>query len=357
MMRLTDGSLILLLGGSMLLAGCDKDTASPQTPEPVAAAPAEPATEPAEPTQEEPATLAEDEAKKAEEEAKARMAKAYQEIEDWKAAEAERWNDDVEAKAKKLSETKFKKLDPALKTVLASPHRHPDNVKRDSWRHPKETLKFFGLKPDMTVVEVGPGAGWYTEILAPVLAQRGKLVITDYDPNGPETERTTFYAKRMQAFLERSDALYGKIERVVQQAGQPADFGEPGSADMVLIIRGLHGRVNAGNLDAYLKEANEVLKPGGVLGVVQHRAKADADPKEASKKGYLPEEWLIAEVEKAGFKLDKKAEINANPKDTKDHPQGVWSLLPTVSGGDEDRAKYEGIGESDRMTLKFVKKK
>lgn len=354
MMRLTQGSLLLLLGASVGLAGCDKDTAAPETPEPVAAAPVEPAPEQPEPAADEPA---EDPEKKAEEERKARMAKAYEEIEAWKQAEAERWNEDVEASAKKLAETKWRKLDPAMKAVLASPHRHPDNVARDEARHPAQTLKFFGLKPNMTVVEVGPGGGWYTEILAPVLAKNGKLVITDYDPQGPEEERTTYYGRRMQAFLERSDALYGNIERVVQKPDQPADFGEAASADMVLIIRGLHGRVNAGNLDAYLKEAHETLKPGGVLGIVQHRAKADADPKEAAKKGYVPEEWLIAQVENAGFKLDKKSDVNANPKDTADHPEGVWTLPPTLALGDEDRAKYEEIGESDRMTLRFVKKK
>jgi predicted methyltransferase len=124
---------------------------------------------------------------------------------------------------------------------------------------------------------------------------------------------------------------------------------------MVLIIRGLHGRVNRDEWDTYMKAANDVLKPGGILGIVQHRAKDDADLEEAAKKGYLPEPWVIAEVEKAGFKLDEKSEINANPKDTKDYAEGVWTLPPTLTLEDKDRDKYVEIGESDRMTLRFKK--
>jgi predicted methyltransferase len=298
---------------------------------------------------------AEDEAKKKQEQ-RERFAKAMAELEDWKKRESTRWTDEIDAKVGALIEGDAD-TDAALAAILASPHRHPDNPARDEARHPAETLRFFGIQPSMTVVEVGPGWGWYTEILAPLLARSGKLVVTQYDPAGSEEDSRTMYGRRLQAVLGRSKVAYGKVEPIVQKDPDGLDLGPPGSADMVLIIRGLHGRVtNEGQWDRYMKAAHSVLKDGGVLGIVQHRGKDEDDPKKTAEVGYLPEPWVVAEIEKAGFELEEKSEINANPKDTKDHERGVWSLPPTLTHGDEDRDKYLAIGESDRMTLRFKKK-
>jgi predicted methyltransferase len=229
-------------------------------------------------------------------------------------------------------------------------------VARDKDRHPIETLEFFGFKPTQTVLEYSPGEGWYTEILAPALATRGKLQATNTDPNGPPDQRSSFYGERFKLFLETSPELYGKVETVMVDNATPS-LPLTESVDLLLAFRTMHGMVNAGKLQAWLAEFHKALKPGGVLAVEQHRAKADAVAEESSKQGYLPEKWLIEQVESAGFKLAGKSEINANPKDTKDYPDGVWDLPPSFRQGDQDRAKYEAIGESDRMTLKFVKVK
>ncbi len=244
----------------------------------------------------------------------------------------------------------------AIAAAIASKHRAPKNVARDAQRHPAETLAAIGLQPTMTVIEVGPGEGWYTELLAPVLAKKGKLLVTDYDPAGPEDKGVTLYARRFQAFAERSPGAYGKIERLVQAEGAPLELGADGTADMVLVFRGLHGWVNRGTWDANVKEVHAVLKPGGVLAIEQHRAKDDAKPEESAKQGYLPQAWVVEKLEAAGFALEEASEVNANPKDTKDYPEGVWTLPPTLELGDTDRAKYEAIGESDRMTLRLRKK-
>jgi predicted methyltransferase len=295
------------------------------------------------------------EAKEAEER-KAEIAKELVELETWKVAEKARWTPAIEAELAKLIAADYKDGVVAVKAVLASKHRVPENVERDGQRHPAETLALMGLRPDMTVIEVGPGEGWYTEILAPVLANKGKLLVTDYDPAGPEDKGTTLYARRFQAFLERSPAAYGKIERLVQQEGATLELGPDASADMVLVFRGLHGWVNRGTWDANVKEIHAVLKPGGVFAIEQHRAKDDAVAEETSKQGYLPQPWVVSKLEAAGFTLEEASEVNANPKDTKDHPEGVWTLPPSLELGDKDRDKYTAIGESDRMTLRLRKK-
>jgi predicted methyltransferase len=154
--------------------------------------------------------------------------------------------------------------------------------------------------------------------------------------------------------LETSPELYGKVQTVVVD-GKAPKLGMDGKLDEALVIRGLHGMVNNGSLDAWLTEIHTALKPKGVLGIEQHRAKEGSDAKESSKKGYLPEKWVIETIEAKGFKLAAKSEINANPKDTKDYPEGVWALPPTFERGDKDKAALTAIGESDRMTLRFVK--
>lgn len=286
-----------------------------------------------------------------------RLARDRMEMQGQAQVELRRWTPELRAQARELAETKHESLEPAVRAALESEHRVPGNSDRDSMRHPLETLAFFGLEPDMTVLEYGPGAGWYTEILAPVLSSQGKLLVTTTDPEGPENERSTFYAERLNLFLTKSPELYGNVEPIVYEPGRP-DLKLDGSVDMALVIRGMHGMVTRGELDTWLDEIHAALKPNGIFGVVQHRAgpeQPSPDPKVAAKKGYLPEDWVIEQVEAHGFSLEEKSEVNANPKDTKDHPEGVWTLPPTLRLGEKDRAKYVDIGESDRMTLRFVK--
>jgi predicted methyltransferase len=270
--------------------------------------------------------------------------------------EAERWTPELRAEVKALSEATYFDAKKGLTAALKSAHRAPGNAARDVYRHPLETLTFFGMKPTHTVLEFGAGGGWYTELLAPVLAKKGKLLVTLLDPNGPADQRSTLYGKRFQRFLDKSTELSGKVVPIVLTNPDSPALGHEGQVDVVLALRELHGWVNAGRLDKNLAEVKKALKKGGVFGVVEHRAKADAVAEESSKKGYLPEAWVIEKVEAAGFKLAGKSEINANPKDTKDYADGVWTLPPSYRLGDTDRAKYEAIGESDRMTLKFVAK-
>ena len=268
-------------------------------------------------------------------------------------AETARWTPELHADAKALSDKAYPDLKSAMKAVLAGKHRKPGHEARDKQRHPAETLAFFGVKPTMQVFEYGPGEGWYTEILAPTLAAKGKLVVNTADPAGARELRGTLYAQRLAGFLGTSSEAYGKVQPVI--VGTPPKIGAEAAFDVALVFRGLHGMVNGKTLAAWLTEIHRTLKPGGVLGIEQHRAKDDASPEDSAKKGYLPQPWVISQIEAAGFKLAGKSEINANPKDTKDHPDGVWDLPPTLQAGDKDKDKYVAIGESDRMTLKFTK--
>ncbi len=270
-------------------------------------------------------------------------------------AELARWTPELRAEAKKVAEKDYASGKAAIKAALAGKYREPGNADRDVQRHPVETLEFFGFKPTFTVLEYGPGEGWYTEVLAPALAKKGKLLITNMDPNGPADQRTTFYGERVKLLLERSPELYGKVETVIIDPKAP-DLKLEGTVDLVILMRGMHGMQNGGTLETWLTEIHTALKPKGVLGIEQHRAKPDAVAADSSKQGYLPEAYVIEKVQAAGFKLAGKSEVNANPKDTKDHPKGVWTLPPSFALGDTDRDKYAAIGESDRMTLKFTKK-
>lgn len=332
---------------------------TPDTATPATATPATPATPAA--TTEAPKEVSAEDKKKAEEEKK--KADAAKELAadraKWETeakAEDARFTADVHADAKKIVEAKYASIDAALKAVLAGKHRSPSNAARDKDRHPLETLKFFGVTPKMTVLEYGPGGGWYTELLAPTLFAQGKLMVTTSDPNGPKEARATFYAETLKRFLDRAPEMFSKVERIVIDSKNP-QFGIDEKADMVIVMRSMHGMHRDKLLTGFLAQTFKALKPGGVLGVEQHRAKADANPDESAKQGYLPEAFVIAQAEAAGFKLDKKSEINANPKDTKDYPDGVWTLPPSFELGDKDRAKYAAIGESDRMTLRFIKPK
>ena len=297
-----------------------------------------------------------------EEKKKAEEARQLQEdrakFEEENAKERARWTPDMHAAAKALVEKAHPNARAALQAALAGKHRKPTNAERDKYRHPLETLEFFGVKPNMTVLDIGPGEGWYTEILAPVLSAKGKLLVTGGDPNGPADQRSAFYAQRFKAFTENAPELYGKVDSLVVDSKAPKlGANADGTIDVVLIMRGLHGMKNGGTLGAWLTEIHRTLKPNGVLGIEEHRAKPDANVDESAKKGYVPEKWAIEQIEAAGFKLAGKSDINANVNDTKDHPEGVWTLPPTLRLKDKDREKYLTIGESDRMTLKFVKVK
>jgi len=242
----------------------------------------------------------------------------------------------------------------ALERVLVGEHRSAENRARDASRHPVDTLLFFGIKPDMTVVEVWPGAGgWYTEVLAPLLADHGKLYAA-MQPPAPDNEYVTASLKQYDDKLAGRPDLYGKVTVTRLGPGQ-FDIAPPGSADLVVTFRNLHNWMNLGFAKEACAEMFRALKPGGVLGVVDHRGPAGKaqDPRAAN--GYVSEQYAIDLITSVGFVLDARSEINANPKDTKDYEQGVWALPPTYRAGTRDRAKYEAIGESDRFTLRFRK--
>jgi predicted methyltransferase len=268
--------------------------------------------------------------------------------------ESARWTPEVHAAAKAVADKSYPTGHAAIQAAMAGKQRRPGDSDRDKYRHPLETLDFMGFKPTMTVLEYGPGEGWYTSLLAPALAQKGKLLATTTDWNGPADDRATFYGHRYKVFLDMAPEVYGKVQPVITDNKTPK-LGLDQSVDMVLVFRGLHGMENAGKLGEWLAEIHKALKPKGILGIEAHRANPDAEPVASSKKGYLPEPWVISQIEAAGFKLAGKSEINANPKDTKDYPEGVWALPPTYRMKDKDHDKYAAIGESDRMTLKFIK--
>nr|WP_314540559.1 methyltransferase domain-containing protein [uncultured Massilia sp.] len=246
--------------------------------------------------------------------------------------------------------------DNALKTAIASKERTPANVARDPARHPYETLTFFGIRPDMTVVELAPGGGWYTEILAPYLRDKGKLIAAGESPSSPN-EGARRYADNLTKKLASNPALYGKVQRGVFEPPRAYDIAPANSVDMVLTFRNLHNWMDEGDegLRKTLAEIYKVVKPGGVLGIEDHRLPASR--KAGSTGGYVHQDYVIKMAESVGFKFVDKSEVNANPKDTADYAKGVWSLPPTFANKDVDREKYQAIGESDRMTLKFVKPK
>lgn len=301
-----------------------------------------------------------DEAKKDEEAKKIedtkKVTEAIAELKIELAKEKERWTEEAVASIKTLASTDFKNAEEGLKALMAGAHRKADNVKRDVYRHPLETLTFFGVTLESTVVEMGVGRGWYTSILAPLLAEKGVFVGGTHNPKGPADSMRTVYGMRQVGFFGMSEDLYSKV-KTFDLGAEELVIGEADSADVVLAIREMHNWQRGGSIDAKLKAVISVLKPGGTFGVVQHRAKADAVAEESAEQGYLPQAWLVAKIESAGFKLVEASEINANAKDTKDYEDGVWTLPPRLSKGDVDRAKYETIGESDRMTLRFEKPK
>jgi predicted methyltransferase len=237
----------------------------------------------------------------------------------------------------------------SIDAALVGGHRSAANRARDAHRHPRETLAFFGVQPGQTVVELSPGGGWYTEILAPLFHDQGQLVAAIPSTTGTRAR----YAANFQTFLTTRPDLYGNVRTVTLEAPAQVTLGPAQSADVVLTFRNLHGWINDGVAAQVFTAAFQVLKPGGVFGLVEHRANAGTDPATTARQGYVSEAATIALAEAAGFTLEERSEINANPRDTKDYADGVWALPPTLRGGDRDRERFVAIGESDRMTLRF----
>ena len=246
----------------------------------------------------------------------------------------------------------------ALDATIAGDWRDPANLARDRYRHPRETLAFFGVQPGDTVVEITPGGGWYAEILAPYLRSEGRYVAALVDPMALKEGSGRDYQQRSRngfdAFLGKQPARYDRVQVVAFDPAAPR-FGADGQADAVLTFRNVHNWFGAGTAQGYFDGFFRALKPGGVLGVVEHRAAPGTDEATMKKSGYLTEALVIDLATRAGFVLEARSEVNANPADTRNHPNGVWTLPPTNRHDAADRPKYAAIGESDRMTLRFRK--
>jgi predicted methyltransferase len=240
--------------------------------------------------------------------------------------------------------------DTAIAAAVGAPSRSEANRARDSWRHPRETLGFFGVKPTDTVVEIWPGGGWYTEILAPLLRERG-VYYAAANGNG---------LNGAKGLMAKDPALYGNIRLASFPTGRPG-ADQPavpaGTADVVLTFRNVHNWIMPAEPfgEEAFRQMFAMLKPGGTLGVAEHRLPESADSAREKTSGYIKVSTVRRMAEAAGFRLVASSEINANPADTRDHPNGVWSLPPTLRGKDVGRERFLAIGESDRMTLKFVK--
>ncbi len=237
-----------------------------------------------------------------------------------------------------------------IEDAVINDERSAKNIVRDKYRHPIETLKFFQIKSNMTIIELSPGSGWYTEILSKYLYEEGKLIAAAYNPSVSD------YAKRSREAYEKklkSKISYNKVE-VVDLFSKLSDDE---TVDAVLTFRNIHNWIDEDtrNLRKIFEQSYSALKPGGIFGVVEHRAKPETSLKDMKKSGYVTEELTINLAKEVGFILSAKSNINANIKDTKDHPAGVWSLPPTLYLKDKNREKFIEIGETDRMTLLFRK--
>ena len=244
-----------------------------------------------------------------------------------------------------------------MSKVLEGDHRTAEHKARDAYRHPAKTLAFFGMEPSMAVVEIWPGGrGYYTEILGPALRDEGQLTVAIF---GDETDQFRDFMLKandnLAAKIEASPNVYGKVQKTMLWPPGQVEIAPAGSQDMVLTFRNLHNWMKWEQTDDVLAAIHTALKPNGILGVTDHRLPADREIDPRADAGYVNQQDAIRMIEAAGFKLVAASEINANAKDTADHPRGVWTLPPTYAMGDEDREKYAAIGESDRFTLKFRK--
>jgi predicted methyltransferase len=243
--------------------------------------------------------------------------------------------------------------DDPLKAAIASPVRSAKSVARDSARHPYEELTFFGIKPDMTVVEIWPGGGYWTDILGPYLKDKGHLYVATNAPgNAEEDAGVSSYRKHLNA----EKARMGTVTETTLGSGH-YDIAPAGSADLVFTSRNLHNFMGEGYADKFFEASFKALKPGGILGIEEHRGRTDKPQDPKAESGYVRQDYTIDLAKKAGFEYVSASEIDANPKDTKDYKQGVWTLPPTLIEGEKDKAKYMAIGESDRFVLKFRKPK
>ena len=243
----------------------------------------------------------------------------------------------------------------SLESIISGEHRSDANKARDSYRHPLQTLEFFGLEEDMTVVEIWPSGGWYAEVIAPYLNESGQYISAGYDPN----DKNSYFRKSAARFMDRLNQdpdLFSNVQHTVLKLPDQIEIAEPSSADMVLTFRNVHNWMANDHAEAVFEGFFKALKPGGILGVVEHRGDASVPQDPGAKSGYVNQNYTIALARKAGFIFEASSEINANPKDTKNHRDGVWTLRPTYSSLSEAEKKdYSDIGESDRFTLKFRK--
>jgi len=246
-----------------------------------------------------------------------------------------------------------------LTSILEGAHRSEENKARDLYRHPKQVIEFLKIKPHHTLLEVWPGSGWYSEILAPYLKSRGQYyaAIFSLDNLNSDDKQAVFWSKVSQKYQEKmsDEAIYGDVSySIFDNAKFISSKPEP-KMDVIFIARTLHVWDERGEMQDALKALFEVLKPGGTLGIIQHRADTISEFASRAGEGYMDQRYVIDAALKAGFILDKSSEINHNPKDTKDYPKGVYALPPTLAMGSLDKEKYLAIGESDRMTLRFIK--
>ena len=243
----------------------------------------------------------------------------------------------------------------SLESIITGEHRSDANKARDPYRHPLKTLEFFGLQEEITVVEIWPSGGWYDENIAPYLNESGQYISAGYDPN----DESPYFRARAAEFMDRlsqSPNLYSNVQHNILKLPDRMDIAEPGSADMILTFRNIHNWMARNQADEVFEGFFKALKPGGILGVVEHRGDASVPQDPEAKSGYVNQHYAIVLAEKAGFIFEASSDVKANPKDTKNHRDGVWTLPPTYSSlSEEEKKDYSDIGESDRFTLKFRK--
>ena len=244
----------------------------------------------------------------------------------------------------------------SLDSLAQGEHRSEENIARNQYRHPVETLAFFGIKNDMQVVEIWPSSGWYTEILAPYLKNKGKYYAAGFSTSA---KRTPEWRKRLvnnfSEKLKKNPELYSAVVVTELSVPERVEIAPKNSVDAVLTFRNVHNWMKGEYAEGVFSAMYQALKPGGVLGVVEHRAKQGTSLADQIQSGYVTEAHVKTLAKQAGFVFVESSEINANPKDSANHPKGVWTVPPSLRLKDQDKAKYLAIGESDRMTLKFIK--